>query len=148
MTTTASRVATLTVASTLLAAASTLLPWLRSGASTRNAYGLARAAAALGLLDGWVRRTLLVVAYLVPFLAAASWTAWALGRAGAVVASGAIVGVASATAGGLVWARVAAEPGPVLAVLAGATAAGSAARLAVATARARPPLHETKGARP
>jgi hypothetical protein len=115
----------------------TALPWLRTGDARRSAFALARGADALGFIDSPGRRALLVTWYLLPFLAAAAWTAGALRRPAVVATLAALIGVMSIVAGSLVIAWVRFEAGPLAAVAAGAAAVGSAGWLARTIASAR-----------
>ena len=125
-----SRAATATVLATVAILGATALPWLRTGGARRSAFAIARGADALGLVDTAGRRALLVSWYLLPFLTAATFTARAVGRPGAVAGLGALVGAMSIAAGSLViaWARP--EIGPVAAVAFGAAALSGAGWLA------------------
>jgi hypothetical protein len=42
------------------------LPWVRSGASTRNSFAMLQVADDLGVIHGWPRRTMLVTWFFVP----------------------------------------------------------------------------------
>jgi hypothetical protein len=42
------------------------LPWVRSGAATRNSFAMLRVADDLGVVHGWPRRTMLVTWFLMP----------------------------------------------------------------------------------
>ena len=132
-----SRATFLAVAACLAVLCATVLPWIRSGATRRSAFALARGADALGFIDSPGRRALLVVWYLLPFLTAATWTAAALRRAGVVALLAALVGGMSTAAGIVVMVWVRAEPGPVLAVVAGAAAVVCATLVVLAGRDAR-----------
>ena len=42
------------------------LPWVRSGAATRNSFAMLRVADDLGVIHGWARRTMLVTWFFMP----------------------------------------------------------------------------------
>lgn len=122
-----------TVAASVAVFGAALLPWLRTGRAWRSAFGLARSADRLGLLEGWPLRVLAASWSLLPLLVAATWTAGALRRRRLVATFGAVVGALSTTAGLLVVLLLRVEVGPVVGVVAGAATMAAA----VWTARAR-----------
>lgn len=119
-----------TVGGSIAVFVAALLPWLRTGRASRSAFGLARAADALGLIEGWPLRLLVTSWYLLPLLVAATWTAGALRRQVLVATLGAVVGLLSITAGTVVVVLVRAEVGPVASVGAGGVALAGAIWLA------------------
>ena len=126
------------VGSALVCLVAALLPWLQTGDATRSAFGLARSASVLGLFDGAPRRICLAVWYLLPFLVAATWTAAAAGKPALTAALGGVVGLTSLVAGVVVIALVKAEPGPVVAIAAGAGSLISATFVASKVIAPRP----------
>jgi hypothetical protein len=120
----------ITVGASIAVFVAALLPWLRTGRASRSAFGLARTADALGLIEGWPLRLLVTSWYLLPLLVAATWTAGALRRPALVATLGAIVGILSITAGLVVALLVRAEVGPVASVGAGTAALAGAIWLA------------------
>ena len=127
-----------TVAGSLAALVGAFLPWLRTGEARRSAFGLARSADALGFIDTPLRRTLVILWYLVPLATAAVWTAAALKQPGFVVATGMLVGSLSVAAA---WVYLSlarpGEPGPVVALTAGLVTVASSGWLAW-SAKSRP----------
>ena len=111
-------------------AAAALLPWHTSGQVERDAFELARAADALGLVSGAARRLLFVCLAVLPLLAALALAAAVAGRAR-------LVGVMASLAGavGLASVAVAAratditDPGPPVAALAALVAVSCGASL-------------------
>jgi len=106
------------VASALVLAA-LWAPWVRTGSTTRSAFGLVSALRGAGLMHGQAAEALFAAVAVVPGLAVATWVLWAARfrrASGAVAATaGAIVAAASLTVGAvahatsaLVWATVAA----------------------------------------
>lgn len=86
-----------------VAAATSWLPWLRSGRRDYDLFSLARAARDLDLAEGVARGVLVVLVFALPAVAGAAWLAWGL-RLRALVAGLAAVGggvllVAAALAG-------------------------------------------------
>ncbi|HVM68027.1 MAG TPA: hypothetical protein VMU14_24330 [Acidimicrobiales bacterium] len=97
------------------------VPWARTGAVTRSAFGLVAALRSAGLLHGAPARALFAVVALVPGLTAATWVLWAAryrrAAAATAVVAGALVAGASlavravaadVAAPSLTWATVAA----------------------------------------
>ena len=128
-----------TVASAVAVLGAALLPWLRTGEARRSAFSLARAAQGLGLFEGWSRRLVIGLWFLVPLLVAATWTAGALRRPMLVATLGGFVGAMSVAAGWVVQASVPGQVGPVAGMVSGALALVSASWLALETAKARVP---------
>lgn len=120
-----------TVAGSIAALAGALLPWLRTGQARRSAFALARSADALGFVDTPLRRTLVILWYLVPFATAVVWTAAVLKQPVLVVAAGAMVGSLSIAAA-WIYLTLAdpGEPGPAVALTAGLVTVASAGWLA------------------
>lgn len=120
-----------TVASSLAALVGALLPWLRTGEARRSAFALARSADALGFIDTPLRRTLVVLWYLVPFATAVVWTSAALKQPRLVVAGGMLVGSLSVAAAWIYLSLARpGEPGPVVALTAGLMTIASSGWLA------------------
>jgi hypothetical protein len=119
-----------TIASTISVLIAALLPWLRTGETSRNAYALARSAAIIGVFDGWPRRVCLAAWYVLPLLVAMTWTAGALRKRAVVATLGSIIGLMSIAAGATVLAQTNPEAGPITAIVTGAVAVCSAAWLA------------------
>ena len=120
----------ITVAACIAVVAAALLPWLKTGQVRRSAFALARSADALGFIDSPLRRALVVSWYLLPFLAAAAWTAAALRRPLIVAGLAAVVGSMSVAAGSMFMSLARPGIGPVSAVVTGAAALASAGWLA------------------
>lgn len=135
-----------TVLSSLAVLGAAFLPWLRTGAASRSAFGLARSASVLGLFDGAPRRVCLALWYLMPFLVAATWTAGALRRPLLTATLGGIVGLTSLAAGILVIILARPVPGPIVAVGAGVAAVFSGGLLARKTLRKPRDISDEGGA--
>lgn len=82
----------------LAGAASTFLPWVKSGRVARNGMDVARSAKRLGLLDDTAGSAIAAAWFLVPLVAALALTAWALGRDRIVMTAAAYCGVVIAAA--------------------------------------------------
>jgi hypothetical protein len=121
-----------TVAGALGVAVAAFLPWGGSGDATRSSFELVQAAERLDLLRGGNRQFAAVLWYLLPALVALVWLAATFERPFATAALGAAVGVL-AVGGALVVVAspLKVEPGVPIAVLAGGTAMGGAAFIAL-----------------
>jgi hypothetical protein len=109
--------------------ASAFLPWHRSGLARRDSFELARLADTLGVAETGPARLVLWAWYAVPALAGATWLAATLRRVGLVAAlGGTVAAVAVAAAAVVLAAPGRPQPGPWVALAAGAAAAGGALR--------------------
>ena len=124
-----------TAVACVAALAAAFLPGLRTGEARRAAFALARSADALGFIDSPLRRALVVSWYLLPLLAAAAWTAGALGRPALLALFGGLVGSMSAAAGSIVIAWTRTEVGSIAAIVTGSIALMCALWLARSLAR-------------
>src|SRR5688572_8569225 len=107
------------VVGTLGVVVAAALPWIRSGASGRSAFGLARTAHNLGLAESPGARAALATIVVMPMLAAAVCALTALQRTAWVAALAAVSGVIAVASGVLVWrAPVPTGPGPAASVAA------------------------------
>ena len=118
-----------TVAATVAVLASGFLPWHRSGLARRDSFELARLADSLGVAETAPARMVLWAWFAVPALVGATWLAAALRRVGLVAVLGGTVAAVAVVAGVVVLAAPGpSEPGPWVALGAGAVAAGGALR--------------------
>jgi hypothetical protein len=108
------------------------LPWGYSGKAGRSGFELARTADRLGLVDTPLLRAMVSAVAVLPFLAAAAWTAAALGRFRWVATLAGVTGAMALAAAVVVW-RTPLRPAVGLGVVAVAGGVGvlSAGALAV-----------------
>lgn len=131
----------------VLAAAGVLVgaaaPWVRSGAVRRSAFGLARTARAIGLVETGPQRVAVVMLFLTPMAVAALLLALSAGRHRLAGMLGGVVGLVALAAGWVGLRLPGALPvGPRVTLVAGAALlAGSAAE--VWLARRRPTTEAT-----
>lgn len=107
------------------------LPWARTGEVRRSGFGLARAASAAGIAEGWPLRLLIAAWFLMPALVAGAWVAGAFHRGrlvGGLVVTAGLVGIV--TGAGVIASPAEAEFGPAVSIAAGIAAVAGGGRLA------------------
>lgn len=113
------------------------LPWLQTGAATRNSFAVVRAARRLGVIDNDVASGVLGAWYFVPLLAALVVLLVALRRPRAAGALAMVVGAVVAVIAVVVLrSPTAVEVGPSVALVAGLSALSGGTMVVVATGRA------------
>jgi hypothetical protein len=106
-------------------AASTLLPWHRSGRARRDAFALARVADELGLVTGILRQALFVGIFLLPLLAACTFVAAVAGARRVAAACACAAGVVGLSSAAVVLRQPGGrQAGPAVAIAAAVTAVG------------------------
>ena len=119
----------MTVGASVIVLVSAFLPWHRSGLARRDSFELARLADELGVAASAPARAVLWAWFAVPALVAATWLAATVRRVGLIAVLGGTVAAVAVVAATVVLAAPGPpEPGPLVALGAGAVAAGGALR--------------------
>jgi len=121
-----------TVAGAVAVAVAAFLPWGGSGEATRTSFELVQVAERLDLLQGRNRQVAAALWYLLPLVVALVWLAATFDRSVVVAVLGVVVGaLAISGAAVVVSSPLKTQPGVPIAVLAGGTAVGGAALIAL-----------------
>lgn len=114
------------------------LPWVYSGAASRNSFGVVRAARRLGVVDSDLLRVVLASWYFVPLFAAVLVLLLVLGRERAAGTMAVLLGVVALTVGLMVRSSTAdLGRGPAVASAAGAVVAFGGALVVWTASRRR-----------